>query len=129
MAYDIAFLIGRILVGGYFLMSGFNHLSKMEMMTGYTKSKGLPMAGLMVPLSGVMMMLGGLSFLLGLYPLIGVILIVTFLVVASFKMHNFWAAPEDQKMAEMSNFMKNMGLIGSILMFLAIETPWALSLG
>ena len=30
---------------------------------------------------------------------------------------------------EMVHFMKNMALLGSALMFLAIETPWPLSIG
>ena len=128
MAYEIAFLIGRILVGVYFLMMGANHFMKREMMVGYSKSKGVPMAGVAVPVAGIMLLLGGLSFLLGVYTLIGVILIVAFLVPVSFKMHQFWKAPEEQKMAEMTNFLKNMALIGSALMFLAIETPWAFSL-
>lgn len=45
-------------------------------------------------------------------------------------MHNFWTVKDPQtRMAEMINFMKNMALMGSTLMFLAIETPWPFSLG
>jgi hypothetical protein len=33
------------------------------------------------------------------------------------------------KMAEMVNFLKNMGLIGLLLMLAAIPRPWPLSLG
>jgi uncharacterized membrane protein YphA (DoxX/SURF4 family) len=35
----IALLIGRIIVGGFFLMNGFNHFAKLNMMAGYAKSK------------------------------------------------------------------------------------------
>ncbi len=31
---DIAFLIGRIIAGGYFIMGGFNHFKNRGMMTG-----------------------------------------------------------------------------------------------
>lgn len=45
-------------------------------------------------------------------------------------MHRFWDV-EDQaaKMGEMVNFTKNMALIGSALMFLAVPQPWPFSLG
>ena len=40
--YEIAFLIGRVIVAGFFLMNGFNHFAQLNMMTGYAKSKGIP---------------------------------------------------------------------------------------
>jgi len=128
MAFEIAFLIGRVIVGLYYIMSGFNHFSKKEMMTGYVKSKNVPLPGLAVIVSGLLLLLGGLSILLGYQTLIGIILVLVFLVPTSFIMHRFWSAPEEQKMHEMINFMKNMALIGYTLMLLAISTPWYLSL-
>jgi uncharacterized membrane protein YphA (DoxX/SURF4 family) len=37
---DIALLIRRIIAGGFFLMNGVNHFAKLNVMTGYAKSKG-----------------------------------------------------------------------------------------
>jgi len=37
--HNIAFLIGWVIVGGFFLMSGFNHFAELNMLTGYAKSK------------------------------------------------------------------------------------------
>jgi len=128
MAFEILFLIGRILVGGYYIFNGFNHFSKKEMMAGYAKSKGVPMPEIAIPLTGLLLLLGGLSLLFGIYPYIGVALIVIFLVPVTFMMHNFWVVPKEQKMADMIQFLKNIALIGSTLMFLAIPTPWPLSL-
>ena len=45
--------IGRILFGGYFAFSGFNHFKMLDMMSGYAKSKGAPMPKLSVAFSGV----------------------------------------------------------------------------
>jgi hypothetical protein len=45
-------------------------------------------------------------------------------------MHNFWAETDQMtKMMQMTQFVKNMGLMSSALMFLAIPQPWPLSLG
>jgi putative oxidoreductase len=128
--FDIVFLIGRIIAGGFFLMNGFNHFAKLGMMSGYAKSKGTPLPGLAVAGTGVLVVLGGASLLLGYHPTVGAILLVIFLLGVSFPIHNFWAVQEPQaKMTEMVNFMKNMALLGFVLMTVAIPRPWPMSLG
>ena len=57
--HNIAFLIGRVIVGGFFLMNGFNHFAQLNMMTGYAKSKGIPAPALAVGGSGILLFLGG----------------------------------------------------------------------
>ena len=126
----VAFLLGRIILGVFYLMNAMNHFTKTEMMTGYAAYKGVPSPKLGVLASGVMMALGGLSFITGILPTLGVAIVVIFLLPASFMVHNFWAVEDETaKMGDMINFMKNMALIGSSLMFLAIDQPWPLSLG
>lgn len=124
------FLAGRVIAGGYFLMGGFNHFAKLKMMAGYAKSKGTPAAELAVGGTGVLLLLGGASLILGYHPTIGAGILAIFLVGVSFGMHNFWALKDPQaKMMEMVQFMKNMGLLGLVLMTLAIPRPWPMSLG
>lgn len=128
MAYEALFLVGRLIVGSYYVMSGANHFLKLEMMTSYAKSKNVPLAKWAVLFSGLLLLLGGVSVLTGVLPQIGVLCITAFFLGVSLKMHNFWAVDKEQKMAEKINFMKNMALLGSALMWLAVETPWAFSL-
>jgi uncharacterized membrane protein YphA (DoxX/SURF4 family) len=128
---DIVFLIGRILVGGYFLYNASNHLFLGTTgLTGYAASKNVPMPKVAVYVAGVLLLIGGLSILLGYQPLIGTIALVLFFVPVTFKMHDFWAVQDPMaKMGEMVNFTKNTALLGSSLMFLAIPQPWPFSLG
>ena len=127
--YNIAFLIGRVIVGGFFLMNGFNHFAQLNMMTGYAKSKGVPAPALAVGGPGVLLFLGGLSLLLGYHPTIGAALLVTFLLGVSFGIHNFWTVQDQQaKQVEMTNFLKNMAILGLLLMTVAIPRPWLMSL-
>lgn len=86
---EILFLVGRIVLGVYYLFNAFNHFRNLEMMTGYAASKGVPSPKLAVVATGVLLLLGGLSILLGYQPTIGVLLIVIFLVPVAFMMHNF----------------------------------------
>jgi uncharacterized membrane protein YphA (DoxX/SURF4 family) len=128
--FGILFLIGRIITGGFFVMNGLNHFTKIGMMAGYAQSKGTPAPKGSVAGSGVLLLLGGLSLLLGYHPTVGAALLVIFLLGVSFKIHNYWTVTDpQQKMSEQINFMKNMALLGFLLMTTEIPRPWPLSLG
>lgn len=123
----IAVLIGRIIVGIFYLYNGINHFAKFANMTGYAKYKGVPLAGVGVAVSGLLLIAAALTILLGFFPEIGVAALVVFFIPVTFMMHNFWAVPQEQQMAEMVNFTKNIALMGSALMFLGIKKPWPFS--
>jgi uncharacterized membrane protein YphA (DoxX/SURF4 family) len=125
---EIAFLIGRIIVGVYYLFNASNHFLQLNAMSGYAQSKGVPASKLVIPGSGLLLLIGGLSILTGYQPLIGIVAVVLFLLPVTFIMHNFWAVQDPMaRVGEMVNFTKNMALLGSALMFLAIPQPWPLS--
>jgi putative oxidoreductase len=121
-------LIGRILFGGYFLFSGINHFLNLQGMSAYAASHGVPMPQLAIALTGAMLLFGGLSVLLGFVPRIGLFVLLLFLVPVTFVMHNFWAVEDPgARMAEMSNFLKNLALTGATLGLMAIVVPWPAS--
>jgi len=114
---EIAVLVGRILFSFMFIMSGFGHFAGRKMMAGYAQSKGVPMAGFLVPASGVLALLGGLSILLGYQARLGAVLLIAFLVPVTFMMHPFWAEKDPmQKIHERVNFFKNLSLTGAALL-------------
>lgn len=125
---DVLFLIGRILFGGYFLLSGLNHFTHRKMLTGYTASKKVPAAQAAVLVTGLLLILGGLGVVLGVLPRIALILILIFLVPTTFIMHNFWKEQGDNRMMERVHFLKNLALVGAALLLLTIPLPWMLSL-
>jgi len=128
--FNVIFLVGRILVGGFFVFNAFHHFKNINMMAGFSRSKGVPAPKLAVGGSGILLLLGGLSLLLGFHPSIGALLLVIFLLGVSFTMHNFWASQDPQaKMGDMIHFMKNFAMIGFLLMTFAIPRPWPYSVG
>ena len=79
--------------------------------------------------SGVLLLLGGASALLGVGPRVGIILLIVFMLGTTFPINNFWAVSDPQmKQADMINFLKNMALVGALLMLLAIPQLWPFSL-
>lgn len=126
---EYLFVLGRILLGGYFILGGFNHFKNLKALTGYAQSKKVPMASTVVFVSGLIMLLGGLGILLGVYIELSVLLLSAFLLIVSMQMHQYWkVSDQGEKMSEEINFKKNMALLGAVLMLLAIPSPWILSL-
>ncbi len=125
-----AFLLGRVIVGVYYLMGAYHHFVDVHMMARAAAGHGVPAPQLAVLLAGVLLAIAGVTLLLGAFPRIGVLALVLFLLPVSFFMHPFWADTNpSSRMADMINFTKNMGLLGSALMFLAIPEPWPYSVG
>lgn len=126
---EILHLVGRLMFGGFFVVSGLRHLMGVGEMKGYAASKGVPAPAVAVVATGVMLLAGGLSVVLGYWPEVGLGLLVAFLLTAAFTMHNYWAVPEEQKPVEEVNFWKNVALAGAALMMLLGAGGWPYSLG
>lgn len=122
-----ALLVGRILAGLFYVISGANHFMKLETTAGYAASKGVPAPEAAVVVSGILLLFAGLSLLLGFKPVWGILALVVFFVPVTLMMHAFWAVPEAQMQAEMTNFMKNVALLGTALGLWAIPRPWPIS--
>lgn len=127
---SVLVLIGRVIVGLYYVYSALNHLVIAPgSLAEYAAAKGVPAPMVGVILTGLLLLIGGLSILLGLYPRVGVLALVLFFLPVTFWMHDFWAVEDPaQRMVQMVAFTKNLALMGSALMFLAIPEPWAYSL-
>ncbi|MCS7212669.1 MAG: DoxX family protein [Candidatus Calescibacterium sp.] len=126
---NIGFLVGRIIVGVYYSMAGIEHFTGLQGMAQYAASKGVPLPELAVLFTGVLLLVGGLSVLTGLFPIVGIGSLVVFFLPVTIIMHDFWNIQDPQmKMIQTIQFMKNMGLMGSAMIFLAIPEPWKFSL-
>ncbi|MCS7082049.1 MAG: DoxX family membrane protein [Bacteroidetes bacterium] len=118
------FWLGRILMGGYFLFNAFNHFANVRAMSGYAASKGVPAPAAAVIVTGLLLAAGGLAILLGRYTQIGLWALVLFFVVVTPWMHAFWAVQDPtQRMAEQIHFLKNLALLGSVLLLLYFWQP------
>jgi len=105
-------LVARICLAIIFLRAGINHLIGFS---GFVEgiSQQLPLAPLLAIGTIVFQILGALSLILGFKVKIGATLLILFLIPASLVFHNFIADP-----SELSGFLKNLGLIGGLLMII-----------
>jgi putative oxidoreductase len=84
----------------------------------YAAAAGVPLAHVAVPLAGLVALVGGLSLALGFHARLGAIALLVFLVPVTLFMHKFWGLSDaGQAQMQMTNFMKNLALMGGALFF------------
>ncbi|OAS16749.1 DoxX family protein [Paenibacillus oryzisoli] len=116
---DIILLIGRILIGAVFLLSGIGHLKDRKLTARMAAAAGVPAPQLLSFVSSMLTVFGGLSLTLGFHVEIGVVLLLLFLLPVTFAMHPFWKSADPMEAGnQQGHFMKNIALSGALLVFL-----------
>ncbi|MDD5318543.1 MAG: DoxX family membrane protein [Candidatus Pacebacteria bacterium] len=114
---QILAIVGQVIFGIFWIRSGINHLAHVNMLTGYAASKKVPLPRTSIIVTGLLLLVGGVGYILGLYIWWATLALIVFLIPTTFMMHNFWTASDPQARAsEQVHFMKNMALIGALLM-------------
>jgi putative oxidoreductase len=122
------FLIGRIMLGGFFIYNGINHLKQRKTLAQYAAAKKVPRPDLAVTASGIMLIAGGTSIVLGIKPKLGALLAAGFLGVVSPAIHAFWKDQDpNERMNNMVNFSKNLALLGATVALAGVDEPWEAS--
>jgi uncharacterized membrane protein YphA (DoxX/SURF4 family) len=117
------YVLGRFLVGGFFLYNGINHFQHRQQLTQYAGAKGIEQPQTAVLGSGALMVASGLSMMLGMKPALGALGALTFLAAVSPQMHDFWNVQDaGQRQSETINFSKNMALAAATLAFIGAES-------
>jgi uncharacterized membrane protein YphA (DoxX/SURF4 family) len=109
-------LAARICLSLIFLYGGIKNLTGFSAVEQMIAQKGLPLPSLMLLGNIVFQLLGAISLLLGYKVRWGAILLIVFLIPTTLVFHNFWAVPPERANMETIAFLKNLGLIGGVLM-------------
>ncbi|HVL47474.1 MAG TPA: DoxX family membrane protein [Candidatus Thermoplasmatota archaeon] len=129
-AMDLVFLLGRLLFGGFFLLSAVNHFAGTRTLASVAESSGVPFPTFAVIATGGILLLGSISVTLGILPRLGLALIGIFLWAVTPIMHAFWMIDDPQQaMLQTILFLRNVALFGAVLALAAMPTPWPLSVG
>lgn len=117
-------VLGRVLLTGIFLMSALgNDIPNFNNTAKFMASKGMPAPSVLLAGAIVFLIAGGLSVLLGFKGRIGAALLFAFLVPATYYFHDFWNVTDPQKKQQfMIDFMKNVSLMGAMLLVIANGT-------
>ena len=116
---DALSLIGRTLLAALFVWSGIGKIGGFEGLAGQIASKGFP-AGQAFAAATIFIEIGvGLMLAAGWKARWAALLLAVFTAIVTVFYHNYWAVPEAQKMMQQIQFMKNLALIGGLLMVTA----------
>ena len=116
---DALALVGRILVAVIFVLSGFQKLTGFSGVAAAIAGKGLPMPEVLAALSVVIELGAGLLLIVGLKARWAALLLFLFIIPITLTFHNFWAMDGAQAAMNEIHFLKNLALMGAMLMVAA----------
>jgi putative oxidoreductase len=115
----LTLLVGRILLGAIFMVSGIAKLVDPGGAVGYMNQQGVPAADVLVYVAGLAEVAGGLSIISGFLTRVGAIGLVVFLAITIGYFHDFWNLADPERKTQMVQFMKDLSIIGGLLLLVA----------
>jgi putative oxidoreductase len=112
-------LIGRILLGAIFLVSGIAKITDPSGTIAHMEGAGIPAAGLLAWVAGFAEIAGGLSLMFGFLARLGALGLILFMIPTTLLFHDFWNYAGAERLSQMANFMKNLAIIGGLLLLFA----------
>jgi putative oxidoreductase len=111
--------VGRLLLATLFIVSGIWKITHFATTTAYFNRIGMPVAEAMAVIAILVELGGGILFAIGWRRRWVAWFLAGFVVVATAMGHRFWEADPSRFFGEMNNFLKNLAIIGGLLIFAA----------
>jgi putative oxidoreductase len=128
LTQGVTSLGGRIMIATIFLLSAVgNKIPNFNALAGYMASEGVPAPQLMLVGAIVFLIVGSISLILGFKARVGAVLLLVFLVLATYYFHDFWNFQGADRQNQMIQFMKNLSMMGTMA-FVVANGPGAFSL-
>ena len=113
---NLFFIVGRSLLGLYFIAPGlskvFNYASTLTLM----KMKGVPFSTALLPVTIAIQLLGGIFLVLGKNLRLTAFILFGLTIFINIFIHNFWTSHGDPSQAhEIQNFIKNLAIAAGLL--------------
>jgi putative oxidoreductase len=115
-------LLGRVLLSVIFILSGLGKLAHFHAVAGMMASKGIPLATVALAITLLIEIGGGLLILTGYKVKYAALVVALWLIPVTLVFHHFWGIPAEQQQEQMTNFSKNVAIIGGLLV-LAYASP------
>lgn len=112
-------LAGRILLAIIFVISGLFKVAGYSQIVGYAAAKGLPLPAVAIACAAAIEILGGIAILAGFKVRIASWILFLYLIPTTFFFHNFWAVQGLERQDNMAHFMKNIAIMGGLLLLAA----------
>ncbi|WP_293752169.1 DoxX family protein [uncultured Paraglaciecola sp.] len=122
---NFCLLLGRLLMGSYFIIPGLQKITNYQTMTDYMLAHSVPATSILLPVTIVIQIVLGLAIIIGFKGKLAAFILAGLTLVISIFMHDFWSMAEGvQRTHETQNFFKNMGIMAGLLMVSNLGTGW-----
>ncbi len=115
-------VLGRVLLSVIFILSGLGKLPHFQGVAGMMAAKGIPLASVALVITLFIEIGGGLMVLTGYKAKYAALVIALWLIPVTLAFHHFWGIPAEQQQEQMINFLKNVAIMGGLLV-LAYASP------
>jgi uncharacterized membrane protein YphA (DoxX/SURF4 family) len=116
----VIFLVGRVLFGAMFAASARGHIIQGAGYIAVARRVRLPFPEVAGWPIGLWLVVGDLSIILGIWPDIGALMLVLFLVPTTLLFHPFWNFSDpSERRTQTSSFARNVSLLGGCLVLFA----------
>ena len=112
-------LIGRIFLGAIFLLSGIMKFADSEKAAGYLQAQGVPYAHVLLVIAATAEVLGALAIITGFLGRLGALGLFLYLIPVTLVFHGFWNFTGQEQVTQVANFMKNLAIMGGLLVLFA----------
>ena len=113
---SLSFIVGRSLLGLYFIGPGFSKVFDYASTIALMKIKGVPFSSLLLPATIAIQIFGGLLLILGKNLRIASFVLFGLTIIINIFIHNFWVLAGDPSQAhELQNFIKNLAIAAGLL--------------
>ena len=120
-------LVSRVLLAGVFLVFGIRKLMAVAGTAGYFAKLGIPMADVLVWAVILIEIGGAVLLIVGWQTRLVAWILAGFVVLATIAAHRYWEFDGAQYVPQLTNFMKNLAIVGGLLM-VAASGPGRMSL-
>lgn len=110
------FALARVLLALIFVMSGAGKIFSFTDTAAFMADHRMPVAPLFLVGAIVFEIVGGVLIMLGYKTRIGALMLIVFLIPTTVIFHEFWGLGGDEARAQMIHFMKNVSILGGLLL-------------
>jgi len=112
----LSYPAGRAFLGALFFISGINKILGFSYVAGWMTSSGLPFAPLLLAATIAIEVGGGLMLITGWQARWAALAIGLFLIPTTFVFHAFWSADAASYQNQLTQFLKNLAILGGMLL-------------
>jgi putative oxidoreductase len=110
------FVLGRTLLGLYFIVPGMTKIAGYQGYLDLMASKSVPLVEVLLPLTILVQVGAGLFLIAGKNLRVSALLLFGLTILINLYIHNFWALAGDPGQAhETQNFVKNLAIAAGLL--------------